>query len=254
MIASPRTVVVHGSHDATGACNAVFSPGPIAPGTPPQTAVEIDRDDDACTATFAVGPSTAAQARQQHPGPTGLPDNGADPEVRQGVVGQSNHATNAAGGPLTAAGTRARTRLKARAAYSHQRAYLRVHTIGENYFGTWDLNWVYNSVSWDYGSGCVHNPVYYGTDYGASSKWSFSRVFVDWAYGASCDFSYSSSLERFQTSDNGSPCNSQGVQGYSLYNRNSIHGNPNGSYTPYDGLSWCIDEWTLRRQIEFGYF
>jgi hypothetical protein len=221
-LARARAQEFAGTRLPNGSCSSGFQIT-VQPGDPPSGAVEVARDEAVCTQTFEIGPLTAEAAKANQP---------------------------SAGDQLRRRGE-ARVRLRAHAAaYSYKNAYFKTTVRGNYLGGARDIAWVYNRVAWYYGNGCVHNPI----DAGTSSDWysadGWGRTAVDFASGASCDFAYSSSYATIV--DQGRRCGGQ-PYAYVEFNRNSIHGNPNGSFSIYDGSGFCIDDLGPFRVFAWSY-
>lgn len=219
-LASSKSADFVGARDLMGVCHSGFQLT-ANPGDPPSGAVEIGRDDSTCTQTFRLGPLTPAAAKASRP---------ADAEKP----------------PFS----RGRARLKARAAYSFKNAYFRTNVIGNYYGGQQTLAWVYNRVAWYYDGSCVHNPIDPGTVTGDNAD--FNQSYGDFASGASCSYAYSSTRADFPSHSGGPLCHGQPF-GYVIFDRNSIHGNPNGSFSIYDGSYFCVDDLGPFKQFAWSY-
>lgn len=252
-LVNPKVMMFSGHRTDDGDCVTDLALT-IQPGSPAGGAVEVASDEATCAKSFKVGNVTATQARQQSPAASGTPT------MVQGAVGQFDRTT-VGSAPQTANGATAKRRravrhasstgVRATAAYSRKRAYFRTDIVGRYYTGDRVLAFNYNAVDWAYGNGCVHNPVYYG-----NSQNSYEGFVLDGfnlATGASCSFAYSSTYSHYIKSNNSLGCSSGGTARM-RFDRNSIHGNSNGSFSIYNGAAWCVNDLNPYAALGWSYY
>jgi hypothetical protein len=204
--------VFQGTKDSAGVCHSGFS-AVMRPGDKGKVAVEISRNSGTCSLTFDIGESSLASGTGYPSAPSQSAQSSSTDSASVPVSGLANSAAPA---PL--------------AAYKSTSAFFSTKHIDPVGLVVTSVK---NTISWQYGNGCIHNPVNMTTNdtWFTPTKWF--RTAHDFAYGASCSDAYSSTLDDFQ---NNSFCAAQTT--YSQYNRNSIHAQPDGLFRIIPGDSW----------------
>lgn len=147
----------------------------------------------------------------------------SDPQLRSRAS-----ATRFRARSRSAAGTQAKakpeSRIRAHAA-ADPRWYYRYKAIWEDPAGL-DTTWIAPKVNWAYYGGCVHNPVYYGVDWGMVSETGWQLISRTPYSSATCGGAVRQENAKFEGGQYFPLCLGQKVQAY--YWPASAYGFPSG--------------------------
>lgn len=238
VIPNGHVQVIQGTRTADGECQTNFQLPTEHRGDGPQAAVEVAQDSATCSQTYVIGTPASAV------GPI------LEPAAAPGSHSESTSVTEQA--QAGAATARVRTTHKtprAHAASSYAKAYF-LTVIKFNSNGVPQTQaWVQTTVQWHYDGSCVVSPTPTG---GASDEWwePWGLGYSDFPSGWECSRTWFA--RGFEIGNRYNSCGSGNAWIHVM--RNTIDAYANGSFTPYDGDSWCDNAIALYNVDYWNYY
>ncbi len=234
--------VVHGTRTPTGECRSTVTLPTMHLGDGPKAAAEVEQDPGTCSETYRIG------APSERLGPL-------SPEATPNQAGKSSTATAEAQPSGTASRAVAREASRrqhsprAHTASSYAKAYF-LTVIKYNSNGVPQTQaWVQTTVQWHYDGICVVSPNPTG---GASDWWvePWGLGYQDFPNGWECARTWFA--RGFEIGNRYNSCG--GGNAWIHVMRNTIDAYANGSFTPYDGDSWCDNQLPLYHLDYWNYY
>lgn len=207
---------------ASGACRFEDVDVAASPGHPQERrAIAIDWEN--CRSVEELGEPSPSEVQAFFSGEPAGSD--TDGELRSAYARQSRQRR-----ATKASTSRRRGGLAARAAEA--RWYYRYKAIWEDPAGL-DTSWIAPKVNWAYYGGCVHNPVYYGVDWGMVTATGWQLISRTPYSDATCSRAIRSEYAKFEGGQYFPLCFGGKVQAY--YWPASAYGTPLG--TGFGGIN-----------------
>lgn len=191
----------------SGTCRFLDLAVEASPGEPQERrAVAIDWEN--CRSVEEVGEPSPGEVQRFFGASNASSD--SDPELRS-TASRARLRTSSSPAKSRRR-SKSKSRFMARAA-ADPRWYYRYKAIWEDPAGL-DTSWIAPKVNWAYYGGCVHNPVYYGVDWGMVTATGWQLVFRSPYSDATCSRAVRSEYAKFEGGQYFPLCFGSKVQAY----------------------------------------